>query len=354
MFNTRSILRTAAGVAVAALIAQPLAGCSAGASQFNPATASTPQNIAQPSAPANAYRLTRNMQPLIADINTGSYGGGYVCPKGEFPVAIYRIVAHPGTWGVFELVGYECEGPCLAMTSSAQFTYVGLAGKTIAVLAYAKGKLTQVSTLSGLSGSPLGMAADAHDNLWVTNSPTTTISEFAKGATKPTASYTDPNLGSISYLAIDKNDNVYVEGSSGSAMEIDELTASGTFTVIAKPGQVGSTPGGLAIAQHGKSTYLWVNDQGYGSGAGRISRYLLKGSSLKATGNFAYAGIDGAIAADPSGNIERIFGVNNVPSGSQFDASIVEYDLRTGEAVASQKLGTLPSEDVSLTTSKKP
>jgi sugar lactone lactonase YvrE len=355
MLNISSIRRTATSLAIAALIGQPLAGCNAGASQFNPAAASTQPNIAQNNAATNADHVTHNIQPLAEDINAGGAGsGGRNCPPPGQWVAWYTyVVTSSGQIVSQKLKGYVCDEPCEGMTSSNQYTYVGLTNETVDVLKYAKGQLNQVATLTGLSGNPVGMATDSHGDLWVTNSPTTTISEFAKGATTPTVSYTDSNLNSVNYLAIDENNNVYVEGYSGSAMEIDELTASGIFTAIAKPGQVGTTPGGLAVQQHGKTTYMWVNDQGSGSGTGRISRYLLTPGSLKSTGGFTYSGIDGAIAVDPSFT-DVVFAANNVPDGSQFDASIVEYDLKTGKVVFSNAMGTLPNEDVALTIAKKP
>jgi hypothetical protein len=237
---------------------------------------------------------------------------------------------------------------------SGKLFYVGLANETVLVLKYAKDEWTQIATMTGLSGNPVGLATDSHGDIWVTNSPTTTISEFAKGTTTPKVSYTDSNLDSVNYLAIDKKNNVYVEGYSGSVMEIDELTASGTFTTIAKPGQVGTTPGGLAVQEHTTATYVWINDQGSGSGTGRISRYLLKGGSLKSTGSFTYSGIDGAIAVDPSGkDTSDVYATKNVVSGSQYTGTTVEYAFPSGKVLYSWGTYTLPYEGVAVTVLNK-
>lgn len=97
------------------------------------------------------------------------------------------------------------------------------------------------------------MAADSQGNLWVTNAPSTSISEFARGNTSPIATLLDSNLSSASYLAADQYNNVYVEGQSTSGIEIDELAAGGTtFKAISAPGEIGMMAGGLAMQKYRK------------------------------------------------------------------------------------------------------
>jgi hypothetical protein len=331
LMKASNVLALTLSVALSAVL---LNGCTNSASQFAAATQSTQQNIAAAHA----------AQPLIEDkvcykVHDSTYQG--ICWSDD-----------NGT--TCQLIKTQSEIEGITGLRSGKLFYVGLANEAVIVLKYAKGKWTQTATMTGLSGIPLGMATDSLSDLWVTNSPTTTISEFAKGTTTPKVSYSDANLNSINYLAIDEDNNVYVEGYSGSAMEIDELTSSGTFTVIAKPGQVGATPGGLAVQQHGATTYMWINDQGSGSGSGRISRYLLKGGLLKSTGGFSYSGFDGAIAVDPSGkNTNYVYATNNVVSGSQFDTITVEYAFPSGKVLYSWGSYTSPYEDVSVAVLNK-
>jgi streptogramin lyase len=360
----RAVVLSVACTALAACSAAPQSG-------FVPA-ASMQQGAAQ----TNGDWLTRNIQPLAAVGGTvgsggngtggggsggGGTGGGTITGLCEVPAGYPPNTYCTCTWNPppspSTLISMECFDPLpiggfpFAVARDNNYLYIGVSNGTVLVAKYANGKVTQVSKITGLSGNPLGMATDSHGNLWVTNSPNNTISEFAKGATTPIAYYTDSNLTSVSYLAIDKHNNVYVEGigsnESEYGIEVDELdTATGTFNALSQP-VLGSVPGGLAVQQYGNATYIWVNDQ-----AGRISRYLLQGSFLNLDGSFTYSGIDGAIAVDPS-DIKHVYAANNVPSGSQFVTSIVEYSISTGKVVTSSPSSTLPYEDVGLAFTKK-
>jgi hypothetical protein len=310
--------------------------------QFGAAAASTQQN----GAATNADYLPHYIVPPPAE--DGCY---YTQTKSGIPCICWSI---EGSTGCYCKAGSLAEPEGMTGVRNGKLFYVGLAAETVIVLKYAKNEWTQIATMTGLNGNPVGMATDSRGDLWVTNSPTTTISEFAKGTTTPIASYTDANLNSVNYLTVDKKNNVYVEGYSGSAMEIDELTASGTFTAIAKPGQVGTTPGGLAVQEHTTATYMWINDQGSGSGTGRISRYLLKGGSLKSTGSFSYSGIDGAIAVDPSGkDTGDVYATDNVVSGSQYTGTTVEYAFPSGKVRYYWGAYTLPYEGVAVAVLNK-
>lgn len=186
--------------------------------------------------------------------------------------------------------------------------------------------------------------------MWATNSPSATISEFAVGATKPTASYTDSNLTSASYLAVDAMGNVYVEGQAAYSIEVDVLpVGDATFKVVASPGQVGLTAGGLTVQNAGRKTYLWINDQGAASSPAAISRYVLRGSSLDFDGSFNYSGIDGAIWADPAGkHISHVFAINNVVVGSEYASSAVEYAMPGGKIINATPASTGATEALGI------
>jgi hypothetical protein len=338
-----NLLATAANLALAAVV---LNGCSGAASQFAPAAGSPPQSVASRTPVTGS---SRTVDPMTENVNLyETYPCGMNCwctyYEGTNPpteVSVYCRQWPFSPWG----------GDWDTATSTL---YTGQATEIVASK-YIKGSFTQVGTLTGLSGNPIGIATDSKGDVWATNSPSATISEFAKGATTPSASYTDSNLTSASYLAIDKQDNLYVEGQAASGIEIDELPAGGTtFTAISQPGQLGAAAGGEAVQQHGKDTYVWVNDQGAGSGTGTISRYLLKGAALTSTGSFGYSGINGAITVDPSGkDTEHVYAANNVPSGSEYNTSIVEYALSSGSVVSSSPTATSSYEAVGIVSSTK-
>jgi hypothetical protein len=239
---------------------------------------------------------------------------------------------------------------------SAKIAYTGLANQTVAVTKLAKGQYVQVATLTGLTGVPVGISLDSKGNLWVTNSPSTTISEFYPGATMPSATYTDKNLTSLSYVAADKSGNVYVEGQGATGIAVDELPVKQTtFVPISKSYQLGVTAGGLGIQSNpDRTTNIWVNDQGSASAPATIAEWVFRKGTLKYVGAFQYSGVNGAIWVDPSGkDTAHVFAVNNVPSGSEFTTSGVEYDFPSGSIVSSSPTATSPSEAVGIAGSKR-
>jgi hypothetical protein len=219
-------------------------------------------------------------------------------------------------------------------------------GKTVVMFERTK----KVATLTGLTGEPIGLAVDRAGNVWATNSPSTTISEFAKGSTKPTATYTDANLTSASYLAVDPAGGVYVEGQAADGIEVDVLAAgSSAFAPISQPGKVGLTAGGLAVQSRGATTYVWINDQGTASKTAAISRYILKGGSLYLKGSFGYSGVNGAIWADPAGEqVTRVWAVNSVSYGSEFNTSAIEYAMPSGKIIAATPPATMSTQAVGV------
>jgi hypothetical protein len=241
------------------------------------------------------------------------------------------------------------------ITEPSGSAYVGLSNGTIAAMKWKKNEFVQQNTLTGLTGTPTGIAVNQAADVFATNASSATISEFSKGAKSPTALYVDSNLVTANYLATDSTGDLYVEGQSNSGIEIDVLPAGGAeFSTISPPGQTGCTSGGLAVASGAKGTYLWVNDQGTASSPAAITRYLLKGSSLVADGSFNYSGVNGAIAVDPRGkDTSHVYAANNVPSGSQFATSAVEYEMPSGKVVGSSPSGTSSTEIVGISFTRK-
>jgi hypothetical protein len=263
--------------------------------------------------------------------------------KGDNCDCAYNMSNHPPTLDV-----YACEagyGDESGIATAGPLMYAGH-GKTVVIF---KGK-RQVGSLKGLTGEPIGLVVDVFGNVWATNSPSATISEFAKGATEPTATYTDSNLTSASYLAVDAAGDVYVEGQADYDIEVDVLPVKSTsFTRIAQPGSVGLTPGGLAVQNAGKKLFVWINDQGTASNPAAISKYSLKGGALFSKGSFQYSGVNGAIWADPAGrNLSRVFAVNNVVDGSEYATSAVEYAMPSGKIVNATAASTSADEAVGI------
>jgi hypothetical protein len=199
-----------------------------------------------------------------------------------------------------------------------------------------------VRTLSGLTGVATGIARESNGIIWATNSPSNTVSEFPRGATAPSETLSDANLSTLSYVAVDSTDDVYVEGQGAKGIEIDELVkGKGAFVPISKPGQLGVTAGGLAVQ---KALYVWVNDQGTASSPANISEWILKKGTLTQVGDFQYSGVNTSIWADPAGNdTTHVFAANNLASGSSFVSSGIEYAMPNGAITSSSPSTTSSS-----------
>ncbi|HEY2475612.1 MAG TPA: hypothetical protein VGI19_12550 [Candidatus Cybelea sp.] len=219
--------------------------------------------------------------------------------------------------------------------SATQATALAVATTDDTVVIYSGKK--PVTTLTGLNGAASGVGMDSRGDTFaaVNVGSEATIDEFAQGATTPTATYADPNLTSVASLGIDRMNRVYVEGQSQTGtIEVDEMAGSGSFEPLAQAGALGATAGGLAVQSSGKTTYLYVNDLGNASEPANIARYEFTGKSLIKQGSFEYSGTNGAIAADPSGkDTKHVYAINNVPAGSQYSVSGIEYAFPSGQIV---------------------
>jgi len=289
-------------------------------------------------APAQAGSRNSHVQPDIDEIVWKP-----CIHNGDHCTCAYNMSNKPPSLDV-----YACEGGSYAAFGLAATPKLMYAGFNSSVLVFAGKK--RVATLEGLTGDPVGLAVDHFGNVWATNSPSATISEFGGGATKPTATYTDSNLTSASYLAVDAAGDVYVEGQAAYSIEVDVLPAGGTtFTPIGEPGKVGLTAGGLAVQNAGTKAYLWINDQGTAGSPAAISRYFSKGRSLSLTGSFKYSGVDEAIWADPAGkHLSRVFAINNVADGSEYASSAVEYAMPGGKIVNATAASISSTEAVGI------
>jgi hypothetical protein len=315
-----------------ALCAAILAGCSAG-SQFAPPVGTgalspdaSHQGAVQPLAPMHASQSGRGVSPDWV-MWTG-------CTLHNGKLTWYFINRY-GEWLWLKTGKAPDNGSTLggSATASQQFDLATTAG-TIEV--YRKNKLE--ATLTGLGAVASGVATDSRGDTFaaVNLGSEAAVEEFASGATSPTATYADPNLESLSSLAVDKAGHVYVEGQSiNGGIEVDEMIGSGNFRSLAAPGTLGATAGGLRMQSHGKTDYAWINDLGNASVPANIARYEFDGKTLVKQGSFGYSGSNGAIAVDPSGkNTTNVYAVNNVAQGSQYSVTVVEYDFPSGNVVS--------------------
>jgi len=309
----------------AAMCAALLAGCSAG-SQFAPPAGS---------AGSQSAGLQQTALQSVAPIH-GPQTGSRVSPDLLMMTYWYLVNGkvywwfynNHGVWVHGVISGTAPDTGVGGSATQAKALNVATADSTIGV--YSGKKL--VTTLTGLSGVAAGVGTDSRGNTFaaVNAGSAVAVEEFAKGATTPSATYSDPNLTSVYSLAVDRRDHVYVEGQSqAGTIEVDEMIGSGSFESLAPSGSgsLGATPGGLAVQTSGKATYVWINDRGNASEPANISHYEFTGKSLVKLGSFEYSGVNGAIAADPTGkDTKDVYAVNNVPSGSQYSVSGIEYD----------------------------
>jgi hypothetical protein len=334
-----------------ALSAALLAGCSAG-SQFAPPTGSAgtqsagfqqaaSQPIASMDAPKSGRGRGRSVSPAWV-----MWTGCTINPAtGQLE---YYFINNSGHWLWLPTRANGKGGGSTLGGSSTNASDFEMAATGGTISLYS-GK-TLVTTLTGLSATASGVATDSRGNTFAAVNVTgaATVTEFAAGANTPTATYADKHLLSVQSLGIDKANRVFIEGTSVyGGIEVDELIGSGSFERLPVPASptFGATAGGLAVQTSGKTTYLWINDLGNASEAANITRFEFTGTSLVKQRSFDYSGINGAIAVDPTGkDTSHVYAMNNVPTGSQYAVSGIEYAYPSGQ-IASQSSAQTESQE---------
>jgi hypothetical protein len=337
-----------------ALSAALLAGCSAG-SQFAPppgSAGSQPAAFQQAAVAAAA--------PMHAPKSGRSAGvsPAWVMYTGCVMINGHCVYYYINIWGVWEWIPTSIKRNSGGSTLGGSLAKAGefdmaTTGGTISIYS---GK-TLVTTLEGLKAAASGVATDSRGNTFaaVNVAGAATLDEFAAGSDTPTATYSDQNLKSVESLGIDKANNVYVEGQSqNGTIEVDEMIGSGGFESLAQSGTLGSTSGGLAVQTSGKTTYLWINDLGNASDPTNIARYELTGKSLVKQSSFDYAGVNGAIAVDPTGkDTSHVYAVNNVAvtngqAAPEYSVSGIEYAYPSGQIVSQSPAQTANQESLGI------
>jgi hypothetical protein len=345
MLHNRSILRAASSLAVAALIAQLLAGCS-GATQTLPGFNSAVS--AQQNAPASqkslaSRKLVGTIRPDQEDPCSGVRGNV------QGPNTFWtESLGPPITWT--ETTGYYVEeytdqgiiwSPCPGSTSTTCspsptcpgstygfhvqvseaiapenfkcnpcFLVAEAASNNIGVIAASKKHVvTQVGTLSTTLGSvtysPVGLAVAKNGTIYASvvsvigsGFGSSCILVYPPGSTKPTSMLWDSGLGqAVGAIAVDRKDDVFVaytstEGSQTSA-QIDEFlngrTKSVPFATIGN-----AYDGALAVTNEGDVVASSIS---VGSGGGQIAVLSPKGTIVS---SFATTGLPEAISLDNS------------------------------------------------------
>jgi hypothetical protein len=160
-----------------------------------------------------------------------------------------------------------------------------------------KGKPTRVATLSTGSYVPMGLAETNDGVLYVSAIPPSPsgspiILAYARGATEPSAAYTDPAAGQNAIaIAVDRNDNVYLsfptfEGSQ-TGLQIDELH-KGSSNPIQFALSFNAQPGGITVTEKGNVIVACTAASG-----GEILILSPQGSLLDA---FGVAGFPGSVS----------------------------------------------------------
>jgi hypothetical protein len=251
------------------------------------------------------------------NIDTGATGTVYCCPNSQGTPCDYT---HVLTYGIAHATSIYAGGLTslsiqkLNLHLQAVATYTGIPGEPVSD--FAVGKKSLVAASFGCVGSSCG------DNVltyWGGFSPT------------PTQTIVDGNLSSMSSLAMDNHDDVFVAGQSAAtgALEVDEVSAkSGAIKAL---GVTGSVAAGLAIDNHND---LWVEDQGNGV-TGTMSEYTpATGYSNPAT-SFAVSAGDTKIAVDAQGG--EMLASNNILDGSEYASQMIAYQLPAGNIIATSQ-----------------
>jgi hypothetical protein len=318
-----------------ALFAAILAGCSAG-SQFAP-----------PAGSAGSMAAEASRGGIVSPAWVDWTGIAYNSATGTWQ---YYYINIWNQWKWIPAMKTKSGGGSTVGGSLANLAEVDVATTQGVIDIYSGKKI--VNTLQGLSGVASAVETDSRGNTFAAAnvSSGSVVEEYAAGSDEPTATYADENLQSVTGLGIDKANNVYVEGQSqDGSIEVDEMVGSGSFESLAKPGALGATAGGLAVQSSGKTTYVWIDDLGDGSDPANITRYEFAGESLVKQDSFEYSGIDRGIAVDPTGkNTSDVYAMNNVPTGSQYSVSGIEYEYPSGKIVAQSTANTASQESVGI------
>jgi hypothetical protein len=196
----------------------------------------------------------------------------YVSDSGTNDVNVYKLL--DGTQ-VGTLTGFsEPQGECADKAHNVWITNTA----TSTIIEFAHGGTTPIATLSDTGQFPVGCSVNmANGDLAVSNIVTTgsgagSVSVYAGAMGTPTI-YSDPNLARVYFLAYDNHGNLFVDGLNGSGgFQLAELpSGSSTFTditlnqSIAFPGGVSFHEGEVVVGDQSAPVVYRVSDNTSGT-----------------------------------------------------------------------------------------
>ena len=157
---------------------------------------------------------------------------------------------------------------------------------------FPKGSTTMSSSITKGISSPVGLAMDHKDTLFVANYPAA-ITEYERGKTSPSKTITGGGMSKPFGLALDSRENLYIADYGADA--VFEVKA-GTTTVTRLNLQDAGEPIGVAVDQ--KNDILWETDEDQDL----INLYHLRGSDTSPFETIRGQGYPYAIAIQNHGN----------------------------------------------------
>lgn len=246
------IVRTGAGIAVASMLASPLAGCSGSTSALTPPVAQASVTRSVPSATASDVQVDakgkKKAELLFVSDNENSKILVFDVTKKKNPPVVRTI-----TSGISSPNG-------IATDESGNLYVANSYSGTITV--YAPNSSTPKTTISSGLSDPFDVKVDAAGNIFVANDPiyggTSYINEYPSGSSSPSKTWYAPQSGmTISGLALldpkqPSEESIYALGfsinQSSYANGVALSCYPGNYTCVELSNTFGQT-GGIAVAE---------------------------------------------------------------------------------------------------------
>jgi hypothetical protein len=306
-----SAIKIAMGITVAALIAAPLAGCSAASSAL----------------PSPADEVTRTGSPA-ARVDARKAQLLYVSDNQNDRILVYDAAARQQNPSPISTITDGIDQPYGITTDRSGNLYVANRGAS-SVTVYAPNSSTPTTTITGGLTNPIDVKVDGSGNVYVANNGSASgfIQEYPKGATQPSSTWTTPMTGMfITGIALlnptQKGEtSIYAMEYSGTSRLVGGiLSCHPGDSVCTLLGYSFGLTGGIAVAESpGKNKpfeFLVVDD-----GASAVDTYI----SAELSGQLLIAG--NSLASIALNSTENRLFVANASTGS-----VIEYGF-PGDAV---------------------